>query len=125
MKKILLLALLFFACQPEKIVYIEIPVEVESELEIIIPPVVKTNITRTSNTTINNVKFLTAAGRVVNQGPGSVISVRIVLTSNTGYSKTVSPSPNALEEDEWGSWSVTNLRGSYIKYRDVMFSQGN
>jgi len=123
----LLLALLFFACQPEKIVYIEIPVDSEQDSteEIIPTPIVKANVTSSSNTTVNGVKFITARGKVINRGPGQVWSVRIVLTSDDGYSRTVVSSPSLLEEGEWGNWNVSNLQGSYIRFKDVLFSYGN
>ncbi len=123
MKYLLFGIVLFWACQPEKTVYVEVPVEAEPE-EVILRTV-KANVTRTSNTTVNGVKYVTASGKVVNQGPGSVHSVRIVLTSDAGYSKTVSSSPSALAEDEWGDWSVSGLQGSYIKFKDALFSTSN
>ena len=120
--RILLLVLFLLACQPEKIVYIEVPVEVPVEEE---RPVVRANVTRTSNSTNNGTQYITAYGKVVNQGPGRVYSVRVVLTSDVGYARTVTPTPSILEENEWGDWEVSGLQGSYIKYKDVLFSYGN
>ncbi len=115
----LLLALLLFACEPN-IVYIEVPIETEQE---VIIPNVWVNVIRTSTVYTDGIPMITANGRVKNQGPGQVYSLRILLTSNHGYTRAVFPNPSTLLEGETGLWNVSGLQGTYIRYKDIHFGQ--
>lgn len=115
----LFLVLLLFACEPEKI-YIDRPIIIEHEEE---PKAdVWVNVIRTSTVYTDGIPLVTANGRVKNNGPGRISSVRILLTSNHGYTRAVFPTPSTLLEGETGLWSVSRLQGTYIKYKDTFFS---
>lgn len=117
------LFLLVLGCE-EKITYIEIPVEVPIEVveEEEEEPYVTISVVSSSTKYVDGVPFIGASGRVKNHGPGDVINVRVVLTSNEGFSRTVTPSPRNLPEGSSGSWQVSGLQGRYIQYKEVLFS---
>ena len=119
----LLMILVFSACEPERI-YIETFIEVPAD-SVAVTAYVASNVTRTSNSTIGDVRYVTASGKITNRGPGYVYNVRIILTTDSGYSRTVSCNPSTLQENESGSWTLSSTQGSYIKYRDVLFRSGN
>jgi len=118
----ILFVLLVAGCT-EKIIYIEIPVEepIEEPVEIV-EPLVRVNVIRSSVTHLTGVPFISADGRVINSGPGSVTSVRVMLTSNHGYLRLVSSRPSGLREGEQGTWELSGLQGTYIKHKNVLFS---
>ena len=112
---------LTLACE-EKVTYIEVPVEVEVEVE---NPYVSVSVASSSTTYLDGIPYIRASGRVKNHGPGNVTRVRIMLTSNHGYSRTVTSNPSNLSEGQGGSWAVSGLAGTYIRYKDVLFTVGS
>ncbi len=119
----ILFMLLVLGCT-KKIIYIEIleeePVE-EEPVEVVVP-LVRVNVINSSTTYSDGTPFVSANGLVMNSGPGSVTSVRVLLTSNHGYVRSVSSRPSGLREEEYGTWKVSGLQGTYIKYKDTQFS---
>lgn len=113
----------------EKIVYVETPaVEIPADeepvdsTEVVVVPSVGIGGIRSSTKYLNGIPFITANGFVTNSGPGSITSVRALLTSNHGYVRSISVRPSGLREGESGTWAVSGFQGTYIRFKEVLFS---
>ena len=112
MKKLLiLLSILLFSC--EKIVYVESPEESG--------PYVTTSVYHWQVEYIEGVAHVSAAGKVKNHGPGDIWSVRVIAATNHGGTGLAGVTPSSLDEGEIGDWTVTQLKGTYVRDKYAMF----
>lgn len=115
---LLLLCFLILGCV-EKVIYIEIPIDDISDD--IITPYVTSSIVNSSTQYQNEIPYVSANGRITNYGPGIINNVRLLVTTNHGYSRITYCSPSTLNEEQSGNWSVSSIEGTYIKNRTIMF----
>lgn len=104
-------------CTVERIVYVEVETEEQVESR------VSANIVRSKVTHRDGIPFLEASGRVWNNGPNPVKNVRVWVGSNHGDLKIARSSPSSLAVEGVGTWSVTNLEGTYVQYKNVTFEE--
>lgn len=110
-----LLLIMVLGCQ-EKIVYVYIDIEKEEEV-----PNVTSSVVNSSTQYLIGTPYVTASGRIKNNGPGIVKQVRLLVTTNHNYSGVAPCSPSTLVEGQVGSWLILDLEGTYIQIRTVLF----
>ena len=113
MKKLLIiLSILLFSC--DKIVYVDYSADDPG-------PYVTTSVYHWQVEYIDGVAHVSAAGKVKNHGPGDIWSVRVISATNHGGTSLSGVNPSALAEGEIGDWTVTQMKGTYVKDKYAMF----
>ena len=113
---ILMTALFQYSCS--ETIYIEIP---EEESEYVPNTTCAISIYRWSVTHIDGTPYVEADGMITNRGPDNIKNIRIIVSSNYGDTRMTRPSPQALEVDEIGSWSIYSIPGTYIQSKAALF----
>ena len=112
---VLFVLALLGSCTVERVVYIE----VEADEPVVSR--VSANVIRWSVNHNDGIPYITANGMVINRGPMNVRNVRVWIASNHGYVRSSRPTPANLGVEDVGSWSVSNLQGTYIQEKNVTF----
>jgi hypothetical protein len=113
---ILMTALFQYSCS--ETIYIEIP-----EDDDFISTTCAISIYRWSVTHIDGTPYIEADGMITNRGPSNIKNIRIIVSSNYGDTRMTRPTPQALEVDEIGSWSVHSIPGTYIQSKAALFEE--
>ena len=111
---ILMTALFQYSCS--ETIYIEIP-----EDDDFISTTCAISIYRWSVTHIDGTPYIEADGMITNRGPSNITNIRIIVSSNYGDTRMTRPTPQALEVDEIGSWSIYSIPGTYIQSKAALF----
>jgi len=109
-------ALFQYSCS--ETIYIEIP-----EDDDFISTTCAISIYRWSVTHIDGTPYIEADGMITNRGPSNIKNIRIIVSSNYGDTRMTRPTPQALEVDEIGSWSVHSIPGTYIQSKAALFEE--